>query len=130
MVPSYYWMKAMEDLERQLKRGTLEMILLHMLAEEPRYGYELVSQLDERTGGAVSMKDGTLYPVLYRLEDRGLIEAEWSQPQRGVPRKYYRRTDAGTRHLEELRAQWSAFVDSVERLLASSGPARASDRSD
>jgi DNA-binding PadR family transcriptional regulator len=112
----------MSDLAHQLKRGTLEMILLRMLAERPKYGYELVSELEERTQGAFQMKEGTLYPVLYRLEDQGFIEAEWSQPKRGVPRKYYRRTASGEKHFAELRGEWARFSRSIEQLIEGDEP--------
>lgn len=111
----------MTELARQLKRGTLEMILLQLLSERPKYGYELVSQLTERSAGEFELKEGTLYPVLYRLEDQALIEPEWSQPERGVPRKYYRLTPAGSSRLEELRDQWRDFSRSVDRLLEAEG---------
>ena len=115
-------MNRSDDLARQLKRGTLEMILLKLLEERPKYGYELVSELAERTAGGFELKEGTLYPVLYRLEDQGFIEPEWQAPKRGVPRKYYRLTDVGGGRLEELRRQWRAFSESVELLMAGAAP--------
>ena len=104
-------------LGRELKRGTLEMLLLRLLAEQARYGYELVSELRERSGGELDIKEGTLYPVLYRLEDQGLVEPEWQQEGRGVPRKYYGLTKAGQTHLQSLREQWRTFSAAVDRLL-------------
>lgn len=107
----------MTELARQLKRGTLEMILLQLLSERPKYGYELVSELAERSTRAFELKEGTLYPVLYRLEDQQLIAPQWNRPERGVPRKYYRLTPAGSARLSELRDQWQQFAQSVNRLL-------------
>ena len=107
----------MEDFDRQLKRGTLEMLLLHLLAEEPTYGYQLLSILDERSHGRFSIKEGTLYPILYRLEDAGWIVPEWISQGRGVPRKYYRLTTNGTERLEGLTAAWSTFSAAVETVL-------------
>ena len=108
----------MSSLGPELKRGTLELILLGLLEERPKYGYELVAELDQKSGGRFQIKEGTVYPVLYRLEDKGLIEPEWKSPKRGVPRKYYRLTEVGTDQLEELRAEWAAFSESVNQLLA------------
>ncbi len=105
------------SLSRELKRGTLELVLLRLLASEPRYGYELVSELRERSDGELEIKEGTLYPVLYRLEDRGLVAPQWQQQGRGVPRKYYSLTDAGQRQLESLKGQWLKFSSAVDRLL-------------
>jgi PadR family transcriptional regulator PadR len=106
--------------EQQLRRGTLELILLSLLEQRAKYGYELVSEMEQRSGGVFRIKEGTLYPVLYRLEDQGCIEAEWSRPERGVPRKYYGLTEAGTDRLEELRAEWSEFAGAVNGLVAGS----------
>ena len=75
-------------IDRELKRGTLEMILLKFLAGREMYGYELVSALEARAGPGFRLNEGTLYPVLYRLEDARLIEARWETPGRGVPRSW------------------------------------------
>lgn len=104
-------------MERELKRGTLEMVLLKLLAEREMYGYELVTAFDERSGGRFSMKDGTLYPVLYRLEKAALVEPHWQTPERGVPRKYYRVTAAGRAKTEELIEEWRAFVGAIDSLI-------------
>ena len=110
----------MKDLQRELRRGTLELLLLRILADEPTYGYELVSQLSQRSAGRFEIKEGTLYPVLYRLEDSGLIVHEWDSPARGVPRKVYRLTKTGTKRVEELTAAWRSFSTDVEAILAGS----------
>ncbi len=105
----------MKEFASELKRGTLELILLRLLAGRPKYGYELVRQL--QAGGGGGIKEGTVYPVLYRLEDRGWIAPEWQAPARGVPRKYYQLTPAGLARLEELQREWRAFSGWVEGLL-------------
>lgn len=111
----------MSSLERELRRGTLELLLLRILAEEPTYGYELLSRLADRTEGRLGIKEGTLYPVLYRLEDAGLVTPEWEQPAResgrGAPRKIYRLTESGERRVEELTAAWRSFAAAVESVL-------------
>lgn len=109
------------ETERELKRGTLEMVLLRLLAQRPMYGYELVATLAERGGQAFQVKEGTLYPVLYRLENDGHIESRWEAPERGVPRKYYHLTPAGERALAARLAEWQAFVSAVARLLGKDG---------
>ncbi len=118
----------METFERELKRGTLEMLLLRMLRDGPSYGYAMVARLrrhgDDGPGsGGFDLKEGTLYPVLYRLEEAGWIEPEWRAPepgsaQRGVPRKYYRLTARGEEHAGALEAAWRRFVGTVEEILA------------
>jgi PadR family transcriptional regulator PadR len=107
----------MEQLERELKRGTLEMLLLRVLAEEPTWGYELVRRLESQSDGHFRIKEGTLYPILYRLEDADLIEPEWSRPDRGVPRKYYRLTTSGHERLDALIRAWNGFSDAVDAVL-------------
>jgi len=115
----------MSQIERELKRGTLEMLLLHLLAEEPTWGYELTRRLEERSDGRFRIKEGTLYPVLYRLQDAGQVETEWSQPKRGVPRKYYRLTTTGRSRLVELATAWRDFATAIDAVLAA--PSRKED---
>ncbi len=112
----------METLERELKRGTLEMLLLRILADEPTYGYELLSRLSKRSGGRFHIKEGTLYPVLYRLEDAGLVVPEWDQPARGVPRKVYKLTQAGEGRVGEMTDAWRSFTATIEAILTGAGP--------
>src|SRR4051794_25826890 len=91
---------------RELKRGSLELIVLQLLEPREAYGYEIVSKVTDRTNGALGITDGTLYPVLYRLERAGWVDVRWETPVRGVPRKYYRLTDAGRQELAELKREW------------------------
>ena len=107
------------SIERELKRGSLELIVLHLLNPGEAYGYEIVSKLTARTNGALEVTDGTLYPVLYRLERAGYVAVRWETPERGVPRKYYRLTDEGRAELERLREEWSAFAKAMAGLLGS-----------
>jgi PadR family transcriptional regulator, regulatory protein PadR len=105
------------SIERELKRGSLELIVLHLLSPGEAYGYEIVSKLTEQTNGSLEVTDGTLYPVLYRLERAGYVAVRWETPERGVPRKYYRLTDEGRDELERLREEWTTFAKAMARLL-------------
>lgn len=105
------------SIERELRRGSLELIVLHLLAPAEAYGYEIVSKLTEQTNGALEVTDGTLYPVLYRLERAGYVAIRWETPDRGVPRKYYRLTDAGREELARLKDEWTSFAKAMARLL-------------
>jgi PadR family transcriptional regulator PadR len=105
------------SIERELKRGSLELIVLHLLAPGEAYGYEIASKLAAQTNGALAVTDGTLYPVLYRLERAGYVAVRWETPERGVPRKYYRLTEAGRDELTRLREEWNAFTKAMARLL-------------
>ena len=102
---------------RELKRGSLELIVLHLLASGEAYGYEIVSKLTARTNGALEVTDGTLYPVLYRLERAGFVGIRWETPERGVPRKYYRITESGQEELARLTEEWTAFAKAMADLL-------------
>ena len=104
-------------IERELRRGSLELIVLHLLAPGEAYGYEIVSKLTAETNGALEVTDGTLYPVLYRLERAGFVTVRWETPERGVPRKYYRLTDAGRDELARLKREWTAFANAMAKLL-------------
>ncbi len=85
-----------EKYEQQMKKGVLDMLVLKLLEPEPKYGYQIIQEMKEKSADIFSLKDGTLYPVLYRLEDDGLVKSEWSAAQgKQVSRKYYQITDAG-----------------------------------
>src|SRR4029453_2575662 len=105
------------SIEREIKRGSLELIVLHLLGPGEAYGYEIVSKLTAQTNGALEVTDGTLYPVLYRLERAGYVNVRWETPERGVPRKYYRLTDAGRNELAQLTHEWTTFANAMAALL-------------
>ncbi len=106
-----------KGIERELKRGSLELIVLHLLSQGEAYGYEIVTKLTEQTNGALEVTDGTLYPVLYRLERAGAVTVRWETPERGVPRKYYRLTTAGKEELHHLEEEWTTFTKAMAKLL-------------
>lgn len=109
----------MEDrFAQQLKKGVLELLVLKLICDGPTYGYELLQRLKERSENRFVLKEGTLYPILYRLEDEGLIAAKWSQGQgRTAPKKMYEATEAGWQ--ENLRRQvlWMDFQQTVNTFL-------------
>ncbi len=104
-------------IERELKRGSLELIVLHLLSLGEAYGYEIVTKLSSTTNGSLEVTDGTLYPVLYRLERAGFVDVRWETLKRGVPRKYYRLTTTGRTELAQLTREWTTFADAMARLL-------------
>ena len=110
----------MEDrFYQQLKKGVLEMLVLKLICDRPTYGYNLLQRLKEQSESRFTLKEGTLYPILYRLEDDGLITAKWSQGEgRTAPKKIYEATDAGRE--ENLRRQtlWREFERTVNVFLA------------
>jgi PadR family transcriptional regulator, regulatory protein PadR len=105
-------------LRRELARGTAELAVLSALNSGRRYGYELLKMLERAGAGVVEVKEGTLYPLLHRLEDAGLVVATWEAEGRSRPRKYYETTSTGRAHLAVLRAEWTALVRAMGDLLA------------
>lgn len=114
-----------KGIERELRRGTLELIVLHLLQPGEAYGYDIVSKLTTETDGVLTVTDGTLYPVLYRLERAGFVQVRWDTPERGVPRKYYKLTPAGALELAQLEHEWTTFADAMAKLLKTSPKERS-----
>ena len=101
---------------QQMKKGALDMLVLKLLEHEEKYGYQLIGELCERSDGTVSLKEGTLYPILYRLEDDGLIASRWQQAGgRAAPKKMYEVTDAGRAALDGYRSLWKEFCACVDQ---------------
>jgi PadR family transcriptional regulator, regulatory protein PadR len=103
--------------QREFSRGTTELAVLALIRDKRRYGYDLMREFADATDGALEVKEGTLYPVLHRLEDGGFIEASWEAEGRGAPRKYYGITQEGKERLTMLRAEWNRLSDGMARLL-------------
>lgn len=104
--------------EQQMKKGVLEILVLRLLDREEKYGYQLISELKERSQGMFLLKEGTLYPILYRMEDDGLVTNRWSEPKgKEVSRKYYAITSKGRDTLAEAIELWKRFSENVDRIL-------------
>ena len=99
-----------------LLRGHLDRLLLAVLADAPGHGYELSRRLTERSGGALEVPEGSLYPALHRLERGGLVSSAWSDGD-GRRRRVYRLSAAGRREVTRSRAEWLRFSAAVERVL-------------
>lgn len=104
---------------QQLKKGVLEMLVLRLLTDEPSHGYELIVRLRESSDGLLDLKEGTLYPILYRLEEEGCITSSWNRPDRQfssgkVPRRVYSVTKTGRTVLKQETAVWHRFMECVE----------------
>lgn len=104
------------DLSRELKRGSTELLLLSLLEERERHGYDLARLIAERSGGAISFHAASLYPTLYRLEDKDLIEGRWIEKAGQRRRRCYRLTAAGRKVLASQRTTWQAFLAGLERI--------------
>lgn len=104
--------------EKQMKKGVLELLVLKLLDVQSKYGYQIIQEMKEQSGDIFLLKDGTLYPILYRLEDDGLVVSEWSEAEgKQVPRKYYRITEKGVAALREMQATWKRISGGVNKIL-------------
>jgi PadR family transcriptional regulator PadR len=100
----------------ELKRGSIELLILALLEEQPRHGYDIARLIDERSDGAITFHVASLYPTLYRLEDRGLIEGRWVERTGQRRRRYYRLTVAGRKVLASQRTAWHSFFLALNRV--------------
>src|SRR5215210_4102654 len=99
----------------QMRKGTLQYCVLALLADEERYGFDLVRELAQ-TDGMVTTA-GTIYPLLSRLRRDGLVETTWRESTAGPPRRYYRLTESGRAALATFRDEWERFRDAVDDLV-------------
>jgi transcriptional regulator len=107
---------AMHMKDRELKKGSTELLILSLLEHEPRHGYELSKLIESRSRGVVSLHVASLYPLLYRLEKRGWIAGRWVEKPRQRRRRFYRLTAAGQKILASQRRSWHEFVNAVNRI--------------
>lgn len=107
--------------ERQLKKGVLEILVLKLLDQQTMYGYQIIQTLKEYSNSMFLLKEGTLYPILYRLEEEGCLTSFWSHSDsKEVPKKFYQITDKGKEELKELIDLWSFFSLEVAKILEDS----------
>ncbi len=97
----------------QLKKGALELCVLALLSRQDSYAYEIASRLAE----AIGMGEGTIYPLMRRMQSDGLVETYLVESSSGPPRKYYRLTEAGKRSLATQTQAWRAFSSAVENIV-------------
>ncbi|AHG92256.1 transcriptional regulator, PadR-family (plasmid) [Gemmatirosa kalamazoonensis] len=97
-----------------LKKGSTEFLILSLLAAEPRHGYELQKLIESRSRGVLTFNVASLYPLLYKMEDRGWIVGRWVEKAGERRKRYYRLTAAGRDALEAQRVSWREFVEAIE----------------
>ena len=98
---------------QQLKKGGLELLVLQTICRGPTYGYELIAQLGSRSVGLLTLREGTLYPILTRQKNAGLLTYRWEESPQGPPRKYYMLTEAGRAQLAALDEAWDEMVEQI-----------------
>jgi DNA-binding PadR family transcriptional regulator len=110
----------MKDIGGDMLRGHLETLILSTLDQGEAHGLEIIRRLQESGSGALNLKEGSLYPALYRLENAGLVEAAWeveTKGRRGARRRYYRLTAKGMKALARGREDWLHFVKVISGIL-------------
>ena len=103
--------------ENQMLKGNSAMLVLGLLESGDKYGYEMINALAARSDGAFDLKEGTLYPILHALEQRGSIEAYWLDSKAGRRRRYYRLTRGGRKELQRRKEEWMAYCAAVSRVM-------------
>jgi len=109
-------------LERELKKGSAELLILSLVEKRQRHGYEISKLIEERSGGTLRFNVASLYPLLYRLEKRGWMDGRWVEKEGQRRRRYYRLTSQGRQVLASQRRGWDTFVEAIRRI---TGPEHA-----
>lgn len=100
-------------MKNEMIKGYIDAIILSVLAPTDSYGYEIAKRVNERTEGALELKEGTLYPALKRLESEQLIEGYWGAEAQGPRRRYYRITDCGRQKLGQTAHEWRTLMRTI-----------------
>jgi PadR family transcriptional regulator, regulatory protein PadR len=104
------------DLDQEWKKGSAELLILSLLEDQPRHGYNIGKFIEDRSGGKLRFHIASLYPLLYRLENRGLIQGRWVEKPNQRRRRYYRLTTQGQKTLAQQRQSWREFVRAVSQI--------------
>lgn len=102
--------------DREWKKGSAELLILALLEDQARHGYDISKLIESRSGGALRFHVTSLYPLLYRLEERGWIEGHWVEKAGQRRRRYYSLTKEGRKVLAQQRRSWQEFVEAVGRI--------------
>ena len=103
-------------LDRELKKGSAELLILSLVEDQPRHGYDIGQLIEQRSSGALKFSVGSLYPLLYRLEKRGWIQGRWVEKPGQRRRRYYRITAEGKKVLKAQKNSWREFVEAINSI--------------
>lgn len=110
-------MEDQNNPDREWKKGGAELLILSLLDQQARHGYDICKLIETRSAGALRFHVTTLYPLLYRLEDRGLVQGLWVEKPNQRRRRYYSLTDEGRKVLARQRRSWQGFVEAMGRVM-------------
>jgi len=102
--------------DRELKKGSAELLILSLIERRPRHGYEISKLIEQRSEGVLKFNVASFYPLLYRLEKRGFISGRWVEKAGQRRRRYYQLTTQGKTVLKEQRNSWAEFVNAIDRI--------------
>lgn len=108
--------KNSQTFDRELKKGSAELLILSLVEARPRHGYEISKLIEARSDGLLKFNVASLYPLLYRLEKRGWIQGRWVEKAGQRRRRYYKLTAEGKRVLAAQRSGWRDFVEAISRI--------------
>ena len=103
----------MVEIDREMKKGSADLLILSLVEHEARHGYELCKLIESRSAGVITFHAASLYPLLYKLEARGLIAGRWVEKAGQRRRRYYRLTAAGRQVLADQRRNWKEFIRAI-----------------
>lgn len=107
----------MRGSKQEFLKGTVKLVVLATLAETPKYGYLVIKEIEGHSGDFFDLREGTLYPILHRLEGEGLVKSEWKVSKAGRDRRYYRITPKGKAAMLTHKEQWTKMVKAVNAVL-------------
>ncbi|MGL5084645.1 MAG: PadR family transcriptional regulator [Clostridium sp.] len=105
------------QINKELLKGSTTILILSLLNNKEMYGYEMIKEIEVRSKGVFSFKEGTLYPILHGLENENYIEAYWASGEGNRKRKYYKITESGRKILKEKESEWKLFTETVNGVL-------------
>ena len=110
-------------MKKEILKGGTAIMVLSLLEKNPMYGYEMIKTINERSEGAFAFKEGTLYPLLHRMEQENMLQSYWWGPEGSRQRKYYKITDRGADYLGKKKHEWNLLCTGINRVLAGEGKA-------
>lgn len=105
------------SINKELLKGSTVILILKLINKKPMYGYEMIKEMEEKSSGVFTLKEGTLYPILHTLEAKGLVESYWDEGSSKRRRKYYRIMETGRLSLKEKEEEWTTFRSAVDKML-------------
>lgn len=104
-------------INKELMKGSTIILVLSLLDDRSMYGYQMIKEIEKKSNGVFSFKEGTLYPILHSLESQGMVESFWDTTEGGRKRKYYQLKKKGKNHLKEKQKEWTIFRKAVGQVI-------------